>query len=80
MAKGYDIFGNAITKILDKYPDWKSLVIGDEPREKISFSHKNLKNLGFQNHKVVLETLRNLYCCYLFKMGGTIWENKFRSC
>ncbi len=55
-AKGYDIFGNAVTKILDKYPDWKSLVIGDEPRENILLSHKNLKNLGFQNHKKVLET------------------------
>ena len=31
-AKGYDIFGNTIIKILDKYKDWKSLVIGDEPR------------------------------------------------
>ncbi len=55
-AKGYDIFGNAVTKILDKYSDWKSLVIGDEPREKIQLFHKNLKNLGFQNHKKVLET------------------------
>ena len=55
-AKGYDIFGNAITKILDRYPNWRSLVIGDEPREKILFNHKNLKNLGFQNHKKVLET------------------------
>ena len=34
-AKGYDIFGKAIIKILDKYKDWKSIVIGDEPREKI---------------------------------------------
>ena len=54
-AKGYDIFGNAITKILNKYPKWKSLVIGDEPREKLFFDHKNLRNLGFQNHKRVLD-------------------------
>ena len=54
-AKGYDIFGNAITKILNKYPNWKSLVIGDEPREKLFFDHKNLRNLGFQNHKRVLD-------------------------
>ncbi len=57
-AKGYDIFGEAITKILNKYPNWKSLVIGDEPREKIILSHKNLKNLGFQDHKKVLETFK----------------------
>ena len=55
-AKGYDIFGDAIVKILDKYPKWKSLVIGDEPREKISVNHKNLRNLGFQNHQKVLQT------------------------
>jgi len=54
-AKGYDIFRDAILKILDKYPKWRSLVIGDEPREKIDFHHKNLKNLGFQNHKKVLQ-------------------------
>ena len=28
-AKGYDLFGNAIIKILDKYNDWKAIVIGD---------------------------------------------------
>ena len=53
-AKGYDIFGETIVKILNKYPDWKSVVIGDEPREKLLYKHKNLKNLGFQNHSTVL--------------------------
>jgi len=53
-AKGYDIFGSAVTKILDKYQDWKSIVIGDEPRENINFEHKNLKKYGFLNHKKVL--------------------------
>ena len=53
-AKGYDIFGEAIIRILNKYPTWKSTVIGDEPREKLIFNHKNLKILGFQNHQKVL--------------------------
>ena len=53
-AKGYDLFGNAIVKILDKYPDWKSNVFGDEPREKINFYHKNLNLLGFRKHSEVL--------------------------
>ena len=53
-AKGYDLFGKAILKILNKYSDWKSVVIGDEPREKLYFNHKNLKVLGFQNHNTVL--------------------------
>jgi glycosyltransferase involved in cell wall biosynthesis len=52
-SKGYDIFGKAIIKILDKYPNWKTIIIGDEPREKILFKHKNLKLLGFQNYSSV---------------------------
>ena len=54
-AKGYDLFGKAILKILDKYKDWKANVIGDELREKISFKHKNLKVFGFLKHKEVLK-------------------------
>ena len=53
-AKGYDIFGKAIIKILNKYPDWKANVIGDEPREEFNFTHNNLNILGFKNHKDVL--------------------------
>ena len=55
-AKGYDIFSDAITKILNKYHDWKAIVIGDEPREKIELHHKNINNLGFTKHSKVLET------------------------
>ena len=53
-AKGYDLFGKSILKILDKYPDWKANVIGDELREKFVFKHKNLKILGFKDHNFVL--------------------------
>ena len=56
-AKGYDIFGNTIVKILDKYPNWKSIVIGDEPREKHFFTHKNLVQLGYKYHKFILKKL-----------------------
>ena len=54
-AKGYDLFGNVIIKILNKYPKWKSNVYGDEPREKLSYSHKNLNIKGFQEHDKVLK-------------------------
>jgi glycosyltransferase involved in cell wall biosynthesis len=54
-AKGYDLFCKAITKILDKHKNWKSLVIGDEAREKIKVKHENLKVLGFLKHKKVLD-------------------------
>ena len=59
-AKGYDVFGNSIIKILNKYPDWKSIVIGDEPREKHSFNHKNLLNYGYKNHKFILKKLEKI--------------------
>ena len=57
-AKGYDIFGKSITKILDQFPEWKSIVIGDEPREKLIFKHKNLKILNFQKNDYVLNVLK----------------------
>ena len=57
-AKGYDVFGKSIVKILDKYKDWKSIVIGDEPREKLIFKHKNLFVLGFQSHDKVLKVFK----------------------
>ena len=57
-AKGYDLFGTAIQKILNKHKDWQSIVIGDEIREKINFKHKNLKKLGFLNHDKVLNVFK----------------------
>jgi len=59
-AKGYDLFGSSIIKILDKHKDWKAVVIGDEPREKIQFKHKNLKILGFKSHKYILDILKKV--------------------
>ena len=59
-AKGYDIFGNAIVKILYKHPSWSAKVYGDEPREKILFKHKNLKILGFKSNKYILNDLKKI--------------------
>ena len=44
-----------ITKILDKHNDWSSIVIGDEPRDKLDFNHSNLKKLGFVKHSEILK-------------------------
>ena len=52
-SKGYDLFGKAIINVLNNNPDWKAIVIGDEPRENHIFEHKNLKILGFQKYNVV---------------------------
>tara|TARA_B100000902_G_scaffold359748_1_gene375846 strand:+ start:15252 stop:17366 length:2115 start_codon:yes stop_codon:yes gene_type:complete len=59
-AKGYDLFGKAITKILDKHKDWKGVVFGDEPREKIRFNHKNLSINGYTKHNRVLKFLEKV--------------------
>ena len=56
-SKGYDLFGKAVTKILNEFKDWNACVYGDEPREKIDFKHKNLHNLGYQSNNKVLKTL-----------------------
>jgi len=72
-AKGYDLFGKAVIKILNQYPRWKSIVIGDELREEINFTHKNLKNIGFQNHKKVLEIFKKTS----ISVACSRWEEPF---
>ena len=59
-AKGYDVFGEAISKILEKHKNWKAVVFGDEPREKILFSHKNLMIYGFTKHDLILKYLKKV--------------------
>ena len=54
-SKGYDLFGNAVLNILNKYQSWRAIVIGDEPREKIIFNHKRFRVLGFKNNNIVTE-------------------------
>ena len=57
-AKGYDIFVKSIKKVLDKHPDWKAKIIGDEKREKIILRHKNAELLGFKRHTDVLKIFK----------------------
>ena len=72
-AKGYDLFGSAITKILDKHSQWKSIVIGDEKREKLSYKHKNLKIIGFQGHDKVLDIFKKTSIA----VACSRWEEPF---
>ena len=72
-SKGYDLFGKSILKILNKYKDWSSIVIGDEPRDKLEFNHKNLKKLGFKKHKDVL----NIYKKTSIAVVCSRWEEPF---
>ena len=56
-SKGYDLFKEALTKILNEFPDWYAYSIGNEERREIYFSHKNHKELGFISHKKTLNLL-----------------------
>ena len=56
-SKGYDIYKNAVIKILDEFNNWKAFSIGDESRERPKINHKNHKELGFLKHKKVLQFL-----------------------
>ena len=52
-SKGYDLFGEAVIKILNKHKSWSAIAIGNEPREKFSFKHKNLKILDWIKHNFI---------------------------
>ena len=59
-AKGYDIFGKAVIKVLNEFPDWKAVVFGDERRENILFNHKNLIINGYTKHEKILNFLKKV--------------------
>lgn len=72
-SKGYDIFGDALKKILIKYPDWKAVVIGDEQRESLNVRQKNYILLGFKKHKYIMNFLKNVNICVV----PSRWEEPF---
>ena len=72
-AKGYDIFGKSIIKILNKYKNWSSIVVGDEPRDKIVFNHSRLNKLGFKKHNDVI----NIYKKTSIAVVCSRWEEPF---
>ena len=72
-AKGFNIYGNAIIKILNKYKSWKSIVVGDEPREKYNFNHKNLEYKGWISHEKTLD----LYNDTSISVVPSVWEEPF---
>ena len=56
-SKGYDIFKDAIIKILNEFPDWFAYSVGDEDRRSIYINHVRHKELGFIKHKKTLNLL-----------------------
>ena len=72
-AKGYDVFVQSITKILDKYKDWQAIVIGDEKREKITLKHKKATILGFKKHQEVI----NIFKKTSITVACSRWDEPF---
>ena len=73
ISKGYEIFGKAIIKILEKYPDWKAEVYGNEQRETFSFKHKRLKIQNWINHKKLLK----IYERSAISVVNPTWQEPF---
>jgi glycosyltransferase involved in cell wall biosynthesis len=72
-SKGYEIFGEAIIKILDKFPDWNALVYGNEQREVYKFNHKRLRINNWISHKELLK----VYEKSSISVVNPTWEEPF---
>jgi len=72
-SKGYDIYRDAIIKILNDHSDWKAYSIGDERRNKPTINHKNHFELGYLSHKEVLKFL----CKTEIAVVPSRWEEPF---
>jgi len=72
-AKGYDVFAKTINRILNKYPNWRAKIIGDEKREKIPLNHKNADVLGFLPHEAVLKIFKKTSIA----VACSRWEEPF---
>lgn len=57
-SKGYDTFCDVAKKFLTKNKEWKFIVIGDEPREKINFEHPNFFKYGWLPHDEVIKLFK----------------------
>ena len=58
-SKGFDLYGKAVIKILDKHKSWKAIAIGNEPREKFNFIHENFEILDWVKHDEILDYYKN---------------------
>jgi len=72
-SKGYDIFGEAVIKILDKYNDWSVVIAGNEPRETFDFKHKNMKIYQWLSHDKIID----LYYKSSISVVPSKWEEPF---
>ncbi len=84
-SKGYDIYGDAVVKILNEFKDWKAYSIGDESRSRPIINHENHFELGFLKHKKVLNFLNKSEIAVVPSrweepFGRTALESSSRAC
>ena len=84
-SKGYDIYKDAITKILNEFKDWSAYSIGDEKRKRPIINHKRHHELGFLKHKEVLSFLSKSEIAVVPSrweepFGRTALESSSRAC
>ena len=72
-AKGYGLFKDAILKILNEFPKWTAISVGDEDRRNIYINHDNHHELGFLQHKKTLNILNKSEIAVI----PSIWEEPF---
>jgi glycosyltransferase involved in cell wall biosynthesis len=72
-SKGYNIFGPALIKILNKYKNWEGIIAGSEKREFYDFSHKRLIINNWLSHDKII----NLYKKSSISVVPSLWEEPF---
>ena len=72
-AKGYNLFGNAVINILNKYKDWRAIVAGNEKRESYNFQHERLKVFDWLSHKQII----NIYKKSSISVVPSTWDEPF---
>jgi len=85
VSKGYDIYKDAIIRILNEFDDWKAFSIGDESRDRPNIVHKNHFELGYLKHKKVLHFLNKSEIAVVPSrwdepFGRTALESSSRAC
>ena len=84
-SKGYDVYKDSIIRILNEYNSWKAFSIGDENRKRPHINHPNHYELGFMEHKKVLEFLNKCEIAVVPSrweepFGRTALESSSRAC
>ena len=72
-SKGYDIFGEAVIYILNKYKDWRVIAAGNEKRESYTFNHKRFKIIKWSSHKKII----NIYKSTSISIVPSRWDEPF---